>query len=129
MSAMRFRNFGGIHQFTVREEADLARIDALDPARWAATSAPLRDLRCDPGFPPVMDPAARKITATFKVGHRPRNVAFTADDKFAYINAENDGTVTLVDVAKKKVIKTIQLGKAGEVKRLKALGRAQQTAG
>ncbi|MDB4930168.1 MAG: uncharacterized protein JWM10_2652 [Myxococcaceae bacterium] len=50
MSEMRFRNFGGIHQFMVSDEADLARIDEIDPARWAATSAPLHDLHCDPGF-------------------------------------------------------------------------------
>ena len=39
MTEMRFRNFGGIHQFMVSNEDDLARIDDLDPARWAATSA------------------------------------------------------------------------------------------
>ncbi|MBK8696468.1 MAG: hypothetical protein IPN17_30430 [Deltaproteobacteria bacterium] len=50
MTEMRFRNFGGIHQFMVSNEDDLARIDDLDPARWAATSAPLSDLHCDPAF-------------------------------------------------------------------------------
>jgi hypothetical protein len=50
MTEMRFRNFGGIHQFMVSDEDDLARIDDLDPARWAATSAPLSDLHCDPAF-------------------------------------------------------------------------------
>jgi hypothetical protein len=49
-SPMTLRNFGGIHQFVVADAADLARIDALDAARWAATSAPLRDLHCDAGF-------------------------------------------------------------------------------
>ena len=53
---MRFRNFGGIHQFMVGDEGDLARIDSLDPARWAATSAPLRDLHCDPAFLAALDP-------------------------------------------------------------------------
>lgn len=48
--AMRFRNFGGIYQFLVTDEEDLAQIDALDPARWAATSAPLHDLHCDEVF-------------------------------------------------------------------------------
>ena len=45
--AMRFRNFGGIYQFQITNEEDLAKIDVLDPARWAATSAPLHDLHCD----------------------------------------------------------------------------------
>jgi len=56
MTEMRFRNFGGIHQFMVSDEADLARIDDLDPARWAATSAPLSDLHCDPAFLRYIDP-------------------------------------------------------------------------
>jgi hypothetical protein len=47
---MRFSNFGGIHQFVVTGAADLEQIDALDPARWAATSAPLADLHCDEVF-------------------------------------------------------------------------------
>ncbi len=58
MSAMRFRNFGGIYQFTVANEEDLARIDALDPARWAATSAPVPDLHCDAAFLRYLDPEA-----------------------------------------------------------------------
>ena len=57
MTEMRFRNFGGIHPFMVSDEADLARIDELDPARWAATSAPLHDLHCDEAFLRYIDPA------------------------------------------------------------------------
>lgn len=56
-NTMHFRNFGGIHQFVVADEGDLARIDALDPARWAATSAPLADLHCDPAFLGYLDAA------------------------------------------------------------------------
>jgi hypothetical protein len=41
---MRFRNIGGIYQFMVNDEDDLAQFDALDPARWAATSAPITGL-------------------------------------------------------------------------------------
>lgn len=50
MASMRFRNFGGIYQFVVESADDLAQIHELDPARWAATSAPLRDLQCDAAF-------------------------------------------------------------------------------
>ena len=53
---MRFRNFGGIHQFVVSDELDLSKIDQLDAARWAATSAPLHDLHCDPAFLAFLDP-------------------------------------------------------------------------
>ena len=54
--SMRFRNFGGIYQFMVTDEEDLAQIDSLDAARWAATSAPLHDLHCDPAFLAYLDP-------------------------------------------------------------------------
>jgi hypothetical protein len=64
MSEMRFRNFGGIHQFMVGDEADLARIDDIDPARWAATSAPLHDLHCDPAFLAYVD---QKTTGRVRV--------------------------------------------------------------
>lgn len=60
MAKMRFRNFGGIHQFVVATADDLDRIDDLDPARWAATSAPLDDLHCDPKFLAKIDPEGTK---------------------------------------------------------------------
>lgn len=56
MSEMRFQNFGGSFQFVVTGEDELAAIEHLDAARWAATSAPLRDLRCDPALLPLLDP-------------------------------------------------------------------------
>jgi hypothetical protein len=48
MASMLFRNFGGILQYVVQTEADLAQIQRLAPALWAATSAPTRDFHCDP---------------------------------------------------------------------------------
>lgn len=47
MSA-RYANLGGQAQMLVDGPDDLARIHELDPARWAATSAPLEDLHLDP---------------------------------------------------------------------------------
>ena len=55
MAELVLRNFGGVQQLVVSSEADLAAIDTLDPARWAATSAPLRDLHCDPAFLACVD--------------------------------------------------------------------------
>ena len=52
---MVFRNFGGLYQLVVRDEKNLAGIDRLDPARWAATSAPVADLRCEPAFLAYVD--------------------------------------------------------------------------
>ncbi|MBM4342278.1 MAG: hypothetical protein FJ100_02750 [Deltaproteobacteria bacterium] len=53
---MLFRNFGGIHQFAVTNAADLERIDDLDLAHWAATSAPTADLCADPTLAQALDP-------------------------------------------------------------------------
>jgi hypothetical protein len=57
MHRMFFRNVGGVHQLQVADEEDLARIDHVDPARWAATSAPTKDLICDPALLAHLDPA------------------------------------------------------------------------
>lgn len=56
LNEMRFSKFAGNYQFVVNNDADLAQIDALDPARWAATSAPLSDFQCDPAFARALDP-------------------------------------------------------------------------
>jgi hypothetical protein len=55
MRRMFFRNVGGVHQLEVADDEDLAKIDRVDPARWAATSAPLKDLSCDPAFLAFLD--------------------------------------------------------------------------
>lgn len=55
---MLFRNFGGIHQFAVASARDLERIDELDLAHWAATSAPTADLCSDPALAAALDPQA-----------------------------------------------------------------------
>ncbi|MEZ4406673.1 MAG: hypothetical protein R3A52_09370 [Polyangiales bacterium] len=47
---MKFKNLGGTLEYLVRDEEDLARLDEVDPARWAATSAPVDDLHCDKAF-------------------------------------------------------------------------------
>lgn len=56
--SMIFRNYGGIFQFALRDEKDLARIENLDLARWAATSAPLRDLQIDDALRGYLDPGS-----------------------------------------------------------------------
>ncbi|MCO5172126.1 MAG: hypothetical protein M9894_37985 [Planctomycetes bacterium] len=49
------RAYGGSKQLSVTCESDLAAIDRLDPARWAATSVPIADLQCDPVFLKAVD--------------------------------------------------------------------------
>ena len=41
MSSWVFRNYGLIDQYQIETAEDLERIDQLDKARWAATSAPV----------------------------------------------------------------------------------------
>ncbi|MEZ4392540.1 MAG: hypothetical protein R3A48_15745 [Polyangiales bacterium] len=53
---MIFKNYGGIYQFALQSEHDLARIEELDLARWAATSAPLKDLQIDDTLRGYLDP-------------------------------------------------------------------------
>lgn len=50
MTAMKFKNLGGTLGYLVRDEEDLARLNDVDAARWAATSAPVDDLHCDKAF-------------------------------------------------------------------------------
>jgi YVTN family beta-propeller protein len=66
----------------------------------------------------VQEAPASAYRATFRVGHRPRSIASTPDGSRAYVNAENDGTVVLVDAVR---FKTIPLGKPGVIKPMAVL--------
>ncbi len=55
MSPIVFRNYGGINQLEINDATSLALIDELDKARWAATSAPVEQLFCDPAFLAYID--------------------------------------------------------------------------
>jgi YVTN family beta-propeller protein len=55
----------------------------------------------------VIDPKASKVVATVVTGARPRGVAFAAGH--AFITNENDGTLTVADIAKRAAIGTIEL--------------------
>lgn len=63
----------------------------------------------------VIDADARKLIKTFKVGRRPRNVVFL-DAQHGYVNAENDGTVGMLDLVKNEMTGAITLGTPGEIK-------------
>ena len=45
----------------------------------------------------AIDVATATLIKTIKVGRRPRSVAFLPDSSRAYVNAENDGAVIVVD--------------------------------
>ncbi|MDP2315219.1 MAG: hypothetical protein Q8P41_20135 [Pseudomonadota bacterium] len=55
-----FRNYAGINQLEINDAEDLARMDTLDKARWAATSAPVEQLFCDPAFLAYVDTDGNK---------------------------------------------------------------------
>jgi YVTN family beta-propeller protein len=69
----------------------------------------------------VIDPEAGKLIKSFKVGRRPRNIAFMPGTNLAYVNAENDGGIVLFDSVKNVMLKPIHLGKPGEVKPMNVL--------
>ncbi len=48
MSSWTFRTYGLIEQYEISSAADLERIEALDEARWTATSAPIEQYNIDP---------------------------------------------------------------------------------
>jgi hypothetical protein len=49
------RSYGGVRQLSIVDEHDLAGIDKIDAARWAATSVPVTDLQCDRAFLDQLD--------------------------------------------------------------------------
>ena len=54
-SPVEFRNIGGSFQFSAAKPADLPAILDLDPALWAALSAPVSALNTDPRFLAYLD--------------------------------------------------------------------------
>src|SRR5438045_1689030 len=69
----------------------------------------------------VIDIPTAALIKTFKVGRRPRSVAFTPDGSRAYVSAENDAAVTVVDAIKHETIQTISLGERGVIKPMSVL--------
>jgi DNA-binding beta-propeller fold protein YncE len=63
----------------------------------------------------------QKVIETFKVGRRPRSVAFLPDGSRAYVSAENDGAVTVVDCKRGETIQPITLGEPGIIKPMAVL--------
>lgn len=53
---LAIRHHGGVRQIAIEDADDLAYLETIDPALWAATSIPLRDLHCDPALAKILDP-------------------------------------------------------------------------
>jgi hypothetical protein len=54
-SKMRLQRLGGSFQLDIRTASDIKHITKLHPARWAATSAAIDSLNCDPRFLELLD--------------------------------------------------------------------------
>jgi hypothetical protein len=55
MDELSFQKLGGTYHMVLVDDRDLARLHELDPARWVATSVPVRDFRCDDAFLRFLD--------------------------------------------------------------------------
>ncbi|MBI1290307.1 hypothetical protein GC173_03565 [bacterium] len=54
-----FHRLGTAYHLEINSADVLARIHELDPARWAVTSLPVRELQCDPSLAKVLDPSGK----------------------------------------------------------------------
>jgi YVTN family beta-propeller protein len=69
----------------------------------------------------VIDTAAAKVLKSFKVGSRPRDVAFLPNGKKAYVTRENDAKVSVIDAVKHEPVGEIELkGPGGDAKSAEA---------
>ena len=55
-------------------------------------------------------PVKGDVLATVSTGAEPEGVTLTPDAKFVYVTSEDKGTVTVVDIATRKAVKTIPVG-------------------
>jgi YVTN family beta-propeller protein len=59
----------------------------------------------------VIDPERGRVIATIGTGLRPRAIAF--NHKLAVVTGENDGSLTIIDIAKRAVVGRVQLPMTG----------------
>jgi len=57
----------------------------------------------------VIDTATSRLVSTLEVGQRPRFTVFSDDGAQAFVSAENDGTISVIDAKALKVLRTIKL--------------------
>jgi len=67
----------------------------------------------------LVDTGTAAAVKTIKVGRRPRSISFLPDGSRAFVTNENDGSLTVIDVARQEVLRTIPLGAE-----LKPMGQA-----
>jgi YVTN family beta-propeller protein len=55
----------------------------------------------------IFDTKKRMITGSIAVGDNPNDMCITSDDKFLFVANANDNSVSVIDLAKRKVIETL----------------------
>jgi len=68
----------------------------------------------------VIDTDKWTVTATIKVGQRPRGIEFTRDGKFVMVAVGDDDTIQMIDTKTQQVVDTLPSG----VQQAVALGRS-----
>src|ERR1700751_1655781 len=58
----------------------------------------------------VIDTDTWKVTATIKVGQRPRGIEFTRDGKFVMVAVGDDDTIQVIDTNTRQVVDTLPSG-------------------
>src|SRR6266481_2910133 len=58
----------------------------------------------------VIDTDTWTVTATIKVGQRPRGIEFTRDGKFVMVAVGDDDTIQMIDTASQQVADTLPSG-------------------
>ena len=64
----------------------------------------------DDGGVTVIDTSTLKVAASLKTGAGNHEIAFTDDDRFAFVTNQKDGTLSIVDMRKLAKVKDIKVG-------------------
>jgi YVTN family beta-propeller protein len=59
----------------------------------------------------IIDTATNKVVSHIQTGAGRHEIVFTSDDRFAFVTNDSAGTVTIIDVSKLAVLKTLAIGK------------------
>src|ERR1043166_6690520 len=87
----------------------------LGTAAWLAAAAPAAAVTAyvsneKSNTVSVIDTDKWAVTATIKVGQRPRGIEFTRDGKFVIVAVGDDDIIQLIDVKTQRIVDTLPSG-------------------
>src|SRR5947209_6861502 len=87
----------------------------LGTAAWLAAAAPVAAVTAyvsneKSNTVSVIDTDSWTVTATIKVGQRPRGIEFTRDGKFVLVAVGDDDTIQVIDTATRQVVDSLPSG-------------------